>query len=114
VRARAVLIGLMTLALSAVTAGQAAAHHKPGHHIPPGHLKRHLDRIQIVVTVPADYEHVCLVTTADEDDPYAEIIATKWLPRAEAEDVLEDEGGFIIIHPDLQTRSDCEEFVWDF
>jgi hypothetical protein len=113
VRARAVLTGLPLMLLLGVLIGPASAHHKQGHHIPPGHLKRHFNDAEIVVRAPIDREEVCLVTTTDPDDPYAEIVATEWLLRGEAEDVLEEEGGFIIIHPALQTRADCEEFLWD-
>jgi hypothetical protein len=108
--AQSVAHGAMLALLAVILAtSEASAHHKPGHHIPAGLLKKHQ-------LAPADLsrvaaaEHVCLVTTSDPDDPYAEIVDTEWLPRRVAEELIESEGGFIIIHPDLQSADGCDEF----
>lgn len=97
------------LSLSTTT---ALAHHKPGHHIPPGQLKKL--QIHPAPVVPREVEDVCLVTTAEWGDPNAEIIATEWLPRPVAERLAEEQGGFIILHPALHTEAGCEEVLRDF
>jgi hypothetical protein len=50
---------MTTLIICIVLTGAAEAHHKAGHQIPPGHMKKMLDA-QIVI--PDDVQSVCLVT----------------------------------------------------
>lgn len=85
----------------------AAAHHKPGHHIPPGQAKRMLPADFVIVEAPADVEDVCLVTTATPGDPFAPIIVTEWLPRDLAEAQVAARDSFIIYHPDYDNAAGC-------
>jgi hypothetical protein len=103
-------LSIMLACVLSFAATTAPAHHKPGHHIPPGHLKK----MQAPpATSISRTETVCLVTTAEPDDPYAEVVWTEWLPRPLAERRAAAEGGFIIIHPALQTEEGCHAFLWD-
>lgn len=102
------LVVVLALILS-LPATTALSHHKPGHHIPPGHLKKQLTPPATVTVRP---EVVCFVQTAVPNDPYAEVVWSEWLPRPVAERKAETEGGFIIIHPTLQTEQDCRDFLW--
>lgn len=99
------------LSMLLLTVAPASAHHKLGHQIPPGLLKK----LQPAPTqiVPSDVEDVCLVTTAEWRDPYADVVSTEWLPRPLAERLVEEEGGFIILHPALRTEEDCQDFLWE-
>ncbi len=98
---------MTTLIICIVLTGAAEAHHKPGHQIPPGHMKKMVDA-QIVI--PDDVQSVCLVTTAIAGDPYAPVISSRWLPRAEAEAAADLGDSFIIYHPDLNTEAGCLNF----
>jgi hypothetical protein len=106
-------LALALLPLLSLGTTAALAHHKPGHHIPPGHLKKYQ---QVIVPGPAELasaEMVCFVTTVLPGDPDAEVVSSEWLPRGMAEEWAAAEGGFIIIHPDLEDAESCEEFFWE-
>lgn len=105
-------LALMAVCLLSLSTTATSAHHKPGHRMPPGQLKKL--QIHPAPVIPHEVEDVCLVTTADGGDPNAEIVATEWLPRPVAERLAEEEGGFIVIHPALRTQAGCEEFLWEF
>jgi hypothetical protein len=96
-----------TLAIAAALTGTAAAHHKPGHQIPPGQMKKMYDP---GVVVPDDVEFVCLVTTEVAGDPYSNVVYSEWLPRADAEAKANLGRSFIIYHPDLNTEEGCAGF----
>ena len=96
-----------TIAIAAALTGAAAAHHKPGHHIPPGQMKKMYDP---EVVVPAGVEFVCLVTTAVDGDPYSNVIYSEWLPRADAEAKSDLGDSFIIYHPNMTTEAGCADF----
>ena len=98
---------MTTLIFCIVLTGAAEAHHKAGHQIPPGHMKKMLEA-QIVI--PDEVQSVCLVTTAIAGDPYARVISSRWLPRAEAEAEANLGDSFIIYHPDLNTEAGCLNF----
>ena len=85
----------------------AAAHHKPGHHMPPGQAKKMLPPDFVIVAPPAEIEQVCLVTTATPGDVFAPIIVTEWLPRDVAERQAAAGDSFIIYHPDYNTEAGC-------
>ncbi|HUH77591.1 MAG TPA: hypothetical protein VLZ53_09510 [Devosia sp.] len=95
------------LAIAVALTGTAAAHHKPGHHIPPGQMKKMYDQR---VVVPAEAEFVCLVTTEIAGDPYSSVVYSEWLPRADAEAKADLGQSFIIYHPDLNTEAGCADF----
>jgi hypothetical protein len=102
-------VAVVTLSALLLSASAATAHHKAGHQIPPGLLKKGIPAQNML----RDVEEVCLVTTAEWGDPYAELVATEWLPRATAERLAEEEGGFIILHPSLRTEEDCRDLLWE-
>lgn len=94
----------------------AEAHHKQGHHIPPGQLKKmispqEMERIYVPdVVIPAEVDFVCLVTTDVAGDPYAPVAYTEWLPRVEAEAEAGRGRSFVIYHPDFNTELGCTGF----
>ena len=94
------------LTLSVGIAG-AAAHHKPGHHMPPGQAKKMLPADLVIVAPPVGVEEVCLVTTATRGDVFAPIIVTEWLPRDVAEREAAARDSFIIYHPEYNTEAGC-------
>ncbi len=94
--------GLLALATSA-----AEAHHKPGHHIPPGLAKKRLPADVVIVVPPPEVAQVCLVTTARAGDLLAPVVVTAWLPRDIAERRAATGDSFIVYHPDLNTRDGC-------
>ena len=85
----------------------ASAHHKPGHHIPPGQMKK---IYQPEVAVPVEVEYVCLVTTANPGDPYARVPRTEWLPKADAQWFADAGNSFIIYHPSVNDEFGCLNF----
>ena len=97
----------MSLACCLALTGAASAHHKAGHHIPPGQMKKIYDAS---VVIPEDVEFVCLVTTAMPGNPYANVIRSQWLPRREAQAVADLGDSFIIYHPDLNSQTGCLDF----
>lgn len=101
---------LLTLICAATLVGVSgtSAHHKNGHHMPPGQLKKAWP-VEIVAP-PAEVEDVCLVTTATPGDPFAPIIVTDWLPRDVAEQQAAARDSFIIYHPDYNTEAGCLDF----
>lgn len=104
---RLIPLVLATLALS-VTG--AAAHHKPGHHMPPGQAKKLLPADIVIVAPPAEVEEVCLVTTETPGDPFAPIVFMEWLPRDLAEQAAAAGDSFIIYHPNFNTEEGCLGF----
>ena len=112
----------VTISLIALTvlSGTALAHHKPGHHMPPGQAKK-MERAtrvippdvqvvvpaQVQVVVPDQMQFVCLITTEVPGDPYAGVVSSYWLPRAEAEAEANLGDSFIIYHPDFNTEDGC-------
>jgi len=95
------------LATVATMSGTASAHHKPGHQIPPGQMKKMYDP-QLIL--PAEAELVCLVTTETAGDPYSDIVYSEWLPRADAEAKANLGYSFIIYHPRLNSAQGCADF----
>ncbi len=95
-----------TVILLGVTA-QSSAHHKPGHHMPPGQMKKVYDP---KAAIPNEAEYVCVVTTERSDDPYSPVVFTEWLSKKEAIRRSENGRGFIIIHPDVNYREGCAGF----
>ncbi|WP_332698744.1 hypothetical protein [Devosia sp.] len=85
----------------------AAAHHKAGHHMPPGQAKKMLPADFVIVAPPVGVEDVCLVTTATPGDVFAPIIVTEWLSRRLAEQEAAARDSFIIYHPDYNTEEGC-------
>ena len=85
----------------------AAAHHKAGHHMPPGQAKKMLPSDFVVTAPPANVEQVCLVTTATPGDVFAPIIVTEWLPRDVAEKQAAARDSFVIYHPDYDSEAGC-------
>lgn len=85
----------------------AFAHHKPGHHIPPGQMKK---LYEPEAAIPSEVEYVCLVTTANRGDPYAPITRTEWLPKAEAQWFADGGNSFIIYHPSVNDEFGCLNF----
>lgn len=100
---------VIMLATIATMTGTASAHHKPGHQIPPGQMRKLYDPKFVV---PAEAESVCLVATEIAGDPYSDIIYSEWLPRAEAEAKAKANLGysFIIYHPRLNSAQGCAGF----
>lgn len=98
---------VIVLATSATMTGTACAHHKPGHQIPPGQMRKLYDPKFVV---PIEAESVCLVTTEIAGDPYSDIIYSEWLPRAEAEAKVNLGYSFIIYHPRLNSAQGCAGF----
>lgn len=96
----------VTLALL-LAVSPSFAHHKQGHHIPPGHMKR---LYQPDLVVPREIEFVCVVTTAVAGDPYAPIVRTAWLPRSDAERLADFGDSFIIYHPAVNHEDGCLAF----
>lgn len=96
-----------TLVICAALTGTVAAHHKPGHHIPPGQMKKMYDAN---IVIPDEVQFVCLVTTEIAGDPYARIVTSRWLPRADAEAEADLGYSFIIYHPDLNSEAGCLDF----
>lgn len=94
-------------AIVATMTGAASAHHKPGHQIPPGQMRKMYEP-QLVL--PGEVEFVCLVTTETAGDPYADILYSQWLPRADAEAKANLGFSFIIYHPRLNTAQGCADF----
>ena len=88
-------------------ATSAEAHHKSWHQIPPGHMKKIYTPD---VVVPATVEFVCVVTTEVDGDPYSAVIGSTWLPRDEAETMVERGDSFIIYHPSVNTERGCISF----
>ena len=100
------LILLVVTALLAMGT-PASAHHKAGHHIPPGQMKKIYEP---TVVVPVEVEYVCLVTTANRGDPYAPITRTEWLPKADAQWFADGGNSFIIYHPSVNDEFGCLNF----
>lgn len=98
---------VIILATISTMTGTASAHHKPGHQIPPGQMRKLYDPKSVV---PAEAESVCLVTTEIAGDPYSDIIYSEWLPRAEAEAKANLGYSFIIYHPRLNSAQGCAGF----
>ena len=98
---------IATLAIAVLLTSSAQAHHKPGHHIPPGQMKKIYDP---TVVVPVDVNFVCLVTTDVAGDPYSNVAYTEWLPRSEAVAKADLGQSFIIYHPNLNTEAGCTDF----
>jgi hypothetical protein len=98
---------ITAIAVIAALTGTAAAHHKAGHHIPPGQMKKIYDPM---VVVPAEVAFVCLVTTEVAGDPYSRVVYSEWLPRADAEAKADLGDSFIIYHPDLNNEEGCVSF----
>ena len=96
-----------TFVIATALTSAAAAHHKPGHHIPPGQMKKLYDP---ELVVPEEVEFVCLVTTEVAGDPYSNVVYSEWLPRAEAEAKADLGSSFIIYHPDLNSEAGCVAF----
>jgi hypothetical protein len=94
-------------ALVALGATPALAHHKAGHQIPPGQMKK---LYEPAATIPDEVEHVCLVTTARRGDPYARITRTEWLPRPEALRLADAGDSFVIYHPSVNDEPGCLDF----
>ena len=86
------------------------AHHKPGHHMPPGQAKKLLPPELVIVAPPPEVEEVCLVTTDTPGDPFAPVIVTEWLPRDVAESRAEEGDSFVIYHPDFNSEVGCVSF----
>lgn len=110
------LPALIALPLVVAFTASAAGHHKDGHQIPPGQLKKMNapGQMQKVydpeVTIPAEVEFVCLVTTEIAGDPHSRVAYTEWLPRGEAESKADEGRSFVIYHPDLNTEEGCIGF----
>ena len=85
----------------------AFAHHKPGHHIPPGQMKK---IYQPTAVIPTEVEYVCLITTADRGDPYARVTRSEWLPKADAQGLADAGDSFVIYHPDVNNELGCLNF----
>lgn len=100
----------LVLAALALSVTGSAAHHKPGHHIPPGQAKKMLPADIIIVAPPPEVEEVCLVTTERPGDLFAPVIFTEWLPRDVAEAAVEERNSFIVYHPDFNTEAGCVGF----
>jgi len=98
---------VIMLATVATMTGTASAHHKAGHQIPPGQMRKLYDPTFVVL---AEAESVCLVTTEIAGDPYSDIIYSEWLPRAEAEAKANLGYSFIIYHPRLNSAQGCAGF----
>ena len=98
---------IATLTIAVLLASPAQAHHKPGHHIPPGQMKKIYDP---TVVVPVDVDFVCLVTTDVAGDPYSKVVYTEWLPRSEAVAKADLGQSFVIYHPNLNTEAGCIDF----
>jgi hypothetical protein len=88
----------------------ASAHHKPGHHMPPGQAKKMLPADIVISVPPPEVEQVCLITTERPGDPLAPIVVTAWLPRDIAEDQAEEGDSFIIYHPQFNTEAGCLDY----
>lgn len=101
---RLIATAAVTVAL-AVTAG---AHHKTGHHIPPGQMKKMYDPD---VVVPVEVAFVCLVTTEVAGAPYSNVIYSEWLPRADAKAKADLGDSFIIYHPSLNSEAGCASLL---
>ena len=102
---RALILLIVPVLLAAGT--PAFAHHKPGHHMPPGQVKK---IYQPTVSVPDEVEYVCLVTTADRGDPFAPVAWTEWLPKADAQRLADAGDGFVIYHPSVNDELGCFNF----
>ena len=98
---------ILALALASTFPALAYGHHKPGHQIPPGQMKKLYNPD---VVIPSEVEFVCLVTTQTAGDPYAAVVYTEWLPREDAEAKANSGRSFVIYHPDLNTQSGCSSF----
>jgi hypothetical protein len=94
-------------ALTIALIGTAQAHHKPGHHIPPGQMKKVYDP---AVVIPPEVEFVCVITTEIAGDPNSRVLYSRWLPRAEAEAAADLGTSFVIYHPDFNTERGCVGF----
>jgi hypothetical protein len=101
---RIVLIGCVAFLALISPAG---AHHKPGHHMPPGQMKKLYDP---QASIPAQADYVCLVTTSVDGDPYSRVVYTEWLPRSDAEQQAEQGKGFLIYHASVNTEEGCTGF----
>lgn len=94
---------MISLAMTSV----ASAHHKPGHQIPPGQMKK----LYVPdVVIPQSVQYVCLVTTEIAGDPYSRVVYSEWLPRSAAEAKANLGKSFIIYHPTLNTEAGCADF----
>ena len=102
---RALLLLVVPILLAIGT--PASAHHKPGHHIPPGQMKKIYEP---TVAIPADVEYVCLVTTANRGDHYARVTRTEWSPKADAQRLANMGDSFIIYHPSVNDEFGCLNF----
>ena len=101
---------LLATAILALSITGAAAHHKPGHHMPPGQAKKMLPSNIVIVVPPAEVEEVCLVTTEVPGDLFAPVIFTEWVPRDVAAEAAETRDSFIDYHPDFNTEAGCLGF----
>lgn len=99
------LILLIVPVLMAVT--PASAHHKPGHQIPPGQMKKIYEPAAVI---PVEVEYVCLITTANRGDPYARVTRTEWLPKADAQRLADAGDSFVIYHPSVNGELGCLNF----
>lgn len=95
------------LVISLAMTSTASAHHKPGHHIPPGQMKK----LYVPdVVIPQSVQYVCLVTTEVAGDPYSQVVYSEWLPRSDAEAKANMGSSFIIYHPSLNSEVGCANF----
>ena len=93
--------------ISVVMTSAASAHHKPGHHIPPGQMKK----LYVPdVVIPQSVQYVCLITTEVAGDPYSRVVYSEWLPRSDAEAKANMGSSFIIYHPTLNSEAGCTDF----
>lgn len=98
---------LAIINMTLVLTNTAFAHHKPGHHIPPGQMKKVYDS---QLAVPSEIAFVCLVTTDIAGDPYSKVVYSEWLPRADAQAKADLGRSFIIYHPNLNSERGCDDF----
>lgn len=102
---RSLILLIVSVLLAAGT--PASAHHKPGHHIPPGQMKK---IYQPTVSIPVEVEYVCMVTTANRGDPYARVTRSDWLPKPEAQRLADAGDSFVIYHPTVNSELGCLNF----
>ncbi|WIJ25890.1 hypothetical protein [Devosia sp. RR2S18] len=115
----------LAMSLTLAFTASVSAHHKPGHHMPPGqankkgapgqgtkiHAPGQMEKVyDPELVIPTEVEFVCLVTTDIPGDPYSRVSFTEWLPRDEAEAKADEGKSFVIYHPDLNTEEGCVGF----
>lgn len=105
---RAIILATCLTLIAGVSS--TLAHHKPGHHMPPGQAKKLLPPELVIVAPPPEVEEVCLVTTDRPGDPFAPVVVTEWLPRAVAESRAARGDSFVIYHPDFDSEVGCVSF----